>query len=297
MTLPVTVAVPVRLAQRTIESTLRALLAQAEMEGFQVIAAVQADDPSLAVVQRVQHRQLRVLVASEPAGVPQLRRDAAMAADTEFVIITEDHCLFPAGWARRLVEACAGPEVAVSGGPVANARRTWLGWTQYFTRYTAFLPPGRAGRTGHLPGNNACYRREVLRARSALLRDGFWEAEFNQALIAEGERFEMVPEAVVEQRQHRGLLEYAALRYRHGRCYGGRRVEAAPGERVRLLLRSPLIPAILFARALRAVSGRPEYRARFLGAAPVFVVYILCWALGEMTGYAFGAGATSVETD
>src|SRR5712691_1604710 len=201
MEVTVSVVVPVRRAQATIESTLEAAIAQARELGGEVIAVVWRGDSSFEIVNTLPAREgdvLRMIVADQPCGVPQLRRDGVRAARGSWVVITEDHCLFPAGWLAGLIAS----EGDVRGGGVANGRFSYAGWAQYFTRYNPFLPPAPRGATRHLPGNNTCYPRRLLNSPS--LADGFWEAEFNHELIQGGVRFFMDPALTVEQRQQRG---------------------------------------------------------------------------------------------
>src|SRR5690348_10605503 len=108
MEVNVSVVIPVRRAEATIESTLLAAIAQARELGGEVIAAVGRGDPSLEIVRAVEQREqpiLRTVVADQPCGVPQLRRDGVSAARAPSVVITEDHCLFPPGWLAGLLES------------------------------------------------------------------------------------------------------------------------------------------------------------------------------------------------
>ncbi len=292
--LKVSIIIPVRYAGGTIRSTLTSLLVQAD-DTCEVIAVVSANDPTVRELREIEHPRLRVYEVAG-SGVPQIRRHGAERAQAPFVIIAEDHCLFPQNWVRGLVEAIERTGADASGGPVVNGRVSYAGWAQYFTRYSVFLPPVTEGWTVSLPGNNACYRREALMALTNQ-EGGFWEAELNQQLILDGGRMWMCADSPVVQRQERGALEYVPLRFRHGRCYGARRVAALPHERTRLLLRCLLIPAVLFARALRAVMTKRTCRLRFVLASPLLAVYILAWSAGEIVGYLFGAGGACQETD
>ncbi len=289
MEIKISIVIPVRRAQQTVESTLAAALKQARETGGEVIAAVWRGDPSFPSVAAFAERdeRLRILVAEQPSGVPQLRRDGARAARGQRVVITEDHCLFPPGWLARHVSSA----IEVLGGGVSNGRNSYAGWAQYFTRYSAFLPPVAKGRTNHLPGNSASYPKALLESRS--IDPGFWEAEFNRELLEQGVPFFSDPALTVEQRQQRGWLAFAALRFQHGRCYGGRRT----GPKFGLLLRSPLIPAVLLARNIRAVAAKKDYIGRFLLTLPLTGIYVLAWSAGEIAGYLFGPGDSCRKTD
>jgi hypothetical protein len=290
MEVNVSIVIPVRLAQATIESTLDAAIAQAREAGGEVVAAIWREDPSFEIVQSVASRErdiLRIVVSEQRTAVPQLRRDGVRTARAPWIVITEDHCLFPPQWLKGLLAT----EGDVRGGGVENGRRCYAGWAQYFARYNAFMPPVPGGPTKFLPGNNACYPRALL--DSVSIDQGFWEAELNHELLARGARFVANPSLTVEQRQQRGWFEFAVLRFHHGRCYGGRR----GGSRLRSLLRTPFIPAILAWRNMRAIVDKRYHIGWFILSSPLLACYILAWSLGETVGYLAGPGDSCTKTD
>jgi glycosyltransferase involved in cell wall biosynthesis len=292
----VSVIVPVRQAEATIVRTLTALSAQCEGCNAEVIAVVSESDPTSRLLNDFHAPHVRVLV-QPGGGVPQLRRDGVAASRGKWLVITEDHCTFPEGWLGRLVEVQQA-RGGVVGGPVGNGNRTFTGWAQYFTRYSAFLPPGLRGAARALPGNNAIYARTVVQSHLPHLKEGFWEAEFNHALARDGVSFWAEPELAVEQHQRRGLLTYLPLRYRHGRCYGWRRSrDSAPGMRWRLIAAVPLVPLLLYLRAARNVFAGRGYAGRFLIVTPLLMAYFAAWATGEAAGYLFGPSPDWWDTD
>ncbi len=263
----------------------------------ELIVTVSDTDPTAELLKKLDLQGVRLLVAEGAQGIPQLRRNGVNASTAQYIVITEDHCTFPDGWLQELVNAMDRPAVDVSGGGVDQGLKTYAGWAQYFTRYSNFMPPSVEGSTKMLPGNNACYRRDVLLRRADLLIDGFWEAEFNHEIVKE-KPFWLCAGATVRQHQNRGTLGYIPLRFRHGRCYGARRWLATPlSQRTALLLQSPLIPALLFVRSARAVFSKSRNRWRFAAACPLLFVYFLAWGVGEVTGYLGGAGGSCVRTD
>ena len=281
------IVIPVRRAAKTLDNCVASVkLACVGIDAEIVVAYSEADETAAIAGGLTGVRLVRM---AGRRSVPQLRKDGVRAAEGEFILITEDHCSVGPDWARKLLRAAEEHPASAWGGPVRNGRTSWLGWAHYFTRYTAFLPPGRAGYCAHLPGNNALYRRDDLLAFATEWCDGFWEAEFNTVLRRERGPFWYVPEAAVTQGQIRGLLEYVSLRYRHGRCYGARCGKAHSAVFV-------CVAALLFWRGLLLAVENAEAR-RFCFVSPLLIVYYAAWAAGEMAGYLAGAGASCADTD
>lgn len=281
------IVIPVRRATATLARCVESMRAASAGLDAEIVVAYSAADETAAIAAGLPG--VRLVRAERGCGVPQLRRDGVRAAAGEFILITEDHCTVGPDWARLLLRAAEEHPASAWGGPVQNGRTSWLGWAHYFTRYTAFLPPGQPGYCPHLPGNNALYRREDLLSFATGWSDGFWEAEFNAVLRRERGPFWYVPAACVTQQQQRGLVEYISLRCRHGRCYGARC--GKPHSAVFFF-----VAALLFWRGLRAALRHGE-AVRFTVVAPLLAVYYAAWAAGEMVGYLGGAGDSCGNTD
>lgn len=283
----VSIIIPVRRATKTLEACIESITAACAGIDAEILVAWSTADPTAQIAANL--KGVRSLPAEGRRSVPQLRRNGVEAAKGEYVLITEDHCTVDVNWLQTLLHATETNPAAAWGGPVQNGRTTWLGWAHFYTRYTAFLPPGTEGPTRHLPGNNALYRRADLEALAAEFKDGFWEAEFNTVLTAARGPFWYVPAAPVTQNQQRGLFEYIALRYRHGRCYGARC--GKPHSAVFFF-----VALLLYWRGLRAALRTGE-GPRFLAVSPLLAIYYAAWAAGEMIGYLAGPGDSCSDTD
>ncbi|MBI3697529.1 MAG: glycosyltransferase [Acidobacteria bacterium] len=287
--------VPVRLATDTVAATIQALLIQCRGLAAEVIAVVSSEDPARDVLRDLGgESQLRVIEMAGRHSVPQLRAEGIRAARGRLVAITEDHCLFSPGWAAGLVRALDSRDAAAAGGPVENGRTgSVLDWAIYFSRYAGSMPPLRRGSTGALPGNNACYKREVLEALAPLWARGFWENDINRELVARGYVLWLEPDLVVTHNKPYRFGPYLALRYNHGRCFGGM-IETG---RLKRALLSPLIPLLLLIRAARAVFAKKRRRREFLLALPPLLLCYLVWFWGELVGYLCGPGQSCSQTD
>src|SRR5258708_9871164 len=147
------IVVPVRRATTTMAAAIESLRHACAGIDAEIVVAYSAIDPTAAIAGEL--TGVRLVRRGRKCSVPQLRRDAIRAATGDFILIAEDHCTVAPDWAAGLLRAAEQHPASGWGGPVANGRTTLLGWAHYFTRYTAFLPPGHAGYTKHLPGNNA----------------------------------------------------------------------------------------------------------------------------------------------
>ena len=292
------VVVPVRLAPETAVSTLHALL---DRRGLQVIAAVSTEDPSALLLRQLkaQRPALEVVEAPGACSVPQLRAQGIRRARGRLVAITEDHCSFSEFWPAALAPSLVDPKVGAAGGPVINGRRGGLvEWAIYFSRYAAAMPPASRGAVKSLTGCNACYRREVLESLQDVYRDGFWEHEVHQKLLAKGMQLWLEPDASVAHGKRYGLVRYGTLRFQHGRCFAARRFPTLAfwALQTRILL-SPLTPPLLLARAGWAVFSKRKRRWEFLACSPLLLLLYAVWVVGELSGYLFGPGGSCSQTD
>lgn len=292
------VVVPVRRAVTTAEDTLLRLL---DRDGLEVIAAVSRDDPTAPLLRELRNRRPSLVLLEIPGdhSVPQLRAHGIRAARGRFVAITEDHCELSAGWPQTFAAALADPKVGAAGGGVGNGRRNSVtDWAIYFSRYATLMPPLPRGPAQALPGNNTCYRRELLESLRELYEDGFWEHEFHQHLRRQGLRLMQEPDAVVRHRKPYRFGAYLSLRFQHGRCFGGM-IRKASGFRhaATRVLFSPLTPLLMAARSARAVTAKKAYNREYCLALPLLLLCYASWTAGEAAGCLFGPGQACSQTD
>jgi hypothetical protein len=160
------------------------------------------------------------------------------------------------------------------------------------------MPPLPRGPALALPGNNACYRRDVLDSLREIYKNGFWEHEFHQHLQRQGWKLFQEPDAVARHRKPYRFGPYLALRFRHGRCFGGM-IREAKGFRsmATRVLFSPLTPFLLLSRSARAVAAKKAYNREFCLALPLLLFCYAAWSAGEVAGCLFGPGQACSQTD
>jgi hypothetical protein len=294
----ISVVVPVRRAVETAADTLSRLL---NRRGIEVIAVVSSGDPTAVLLRDLKRRrpELVLLEIEGSKSVPQLRAHGVRAARGRLVAITEDHCDFSPDWPQPLAAALEDPAVGAAGGGVENGRcGSLVDWAIYFSRYASVMPPNARGPAPSLPGNNTCYRRELLESSRSFYENGFWEHEFHQHLLRQGLKLFHEPEALVTHRKPYRLVSYCALRFRHGRCFGGmiRESGGLAASLVRALI-SPVAPFVQTLRSARAVAAKQRRRKEYCLALPLLLICYAAWSAGEVVGCLGGAGQACSQTD
>lgn len=177
---------------------------------------------------------------------------------------------------------------AAIGGAVENGRDGLLQWAVYYCDFHRYQRPFAAGARAYASDVNIGYKRRALDATAHLWRTHYRETTVNWALRHAGETLYVTPELVVEQ--HRDSVTLGSLlaeRFAWGRLFACTRTQdAGPATRAGLAALAPFLPGLLFARHLR-LQGRKRVRpGAFLRAAPLTVVLLVAWSLGEAVGYA-----------
>jgi glycosyltransferase involved in cell wall biosynthesis len=242
---------------------------------------------------------VRVIHCAERETVPDLRRRAVEQAAGELVAVIEEHCLAAPDWLDRAVEAYAGGDYGVVGGPVVDHAYARLrDWVVYFIEYNNYFPPWRAGEWRDLGSANIAYSRELLLSHRELLTGGYWEAGLHPQLIAEGVKFRPAPEMKVH---HRGPFNYAyylGQRYWFSRAFAGRRSrDLSSSKKLVYVIASPLVPFVLLARIMKRVRERNCRFDMFAKALPLVIPALFVYVCGETVGYLAGPGDALMKVE
>ena len=121
------------------------------------------------------------------------------AARAPLVVFMEDHSYPDPGWAEALIKAHERGEFAAVGPVVLNANPatsgSWGCFLVYYGQYMRTLPPQKVR---HLPGNQSCYRRELLLEYGPRLADMLQaEIVLHHELLAKGKSLRQEPAAKV----------------------------------------------------------------------------------------------------
>lgn len=270
------------LAAQTARDALELVIVATSRDTLQADADVLARFPRHAIVEIGDFVSLG---AANAAGV--------RAATAPLVALAEDHCFADPDWAAHLMRAHDGPWAAV-GPAVRNANpATVVSWADLFIGYGPWLEPVDRGEVAFLPGHNSSYKRAVLLEYGERL-DALLTVEtvLHWELRAKGYRLLLEPAARVAHTNFSLWSSWLPVLWLNGRAFAAeRRNGMSIAARALYVAGAPLIPFVRLART--ATNARsPLLRWQFLKSFPAALLGLAVDALGQMLGYALGAGAT-----
>jgi len=232
--------------------------------------------------------------ASSHAGLHELydkRRTVGLHEATgELVGMVEDRSVPRHDWvasARRLHRELPN---GVIGGAMESGRDSLAGHADYLCDFYRFQPPLVAGPRDYVSYVNLCYKREVLERTRDLWKQSYYDLTVHRAVQDAGEELWLSPDLLVRQERGDGTRLGTLLgeRFAWGCRFAQHRIAADSSGRLRFALQSPLVPLILWLRAMRAQPGKPA-RLRALLASPLVLLIFGAWGLGEFVGSVRGS--------
>jgi hypothetical protein len=230
--------------------------------------------------------------AGDVLDVARLRAEGVRSAAAPAVLLAETHSFPAPDSLERLIERHREPWAGV-GQAICNGNpQTMRSWTNLFLDYGPWADPHRGGVLRELPTHNSSFKRAELLACGEQLPELLRYSEaINAALRARGGSLYLEPRArtfhVNVSRASSWLVERSAA----GQAYAASRAAGWPAwRRGAYALGSPLIPLVRGRRVLgdiRRTGRSAELVPRIL---PALAVGLALSALGELAGYAFGAG-------
>ena len=225
-------------------------------------------------------------------------------ATAPIVAYAEEHSYPEPGWAEALIEAHRGSWAGV-GAVLSNANpSTMTSWAHLYTDFGPWVAPAEAAETVHLSAHHTAYKREVLLSFGALL-DELLEVDYvlNRELQAKGYKLYLQAAA---RSYHLNCSRPGSLfwaEFHGGRLFGSARATYERWSIFRRLLYiagMPLIPLLRLWRVCAEINRPGRKRGLFPGILLPLLTSLAGHTLGEVIGYAMGAGdaakrRTSVE--
>ncbi len=230
-------------------------------------------------------------------GEIRILTDAKVAAVVEssapIVAFAEDHCYPEPGWAEALIATHRRGYAAV-GPLMRNANpATSLSWAGLFLHYGCCINPVISGHCTNLPWHNTSYKRRLLleygsELSSMLIVEGILFDD----LRAKGHTLHFEPAAQTNHVNISLLSSWARHAFWGGRLFGGMRARKnnwPVWKRLIYIAGSPLIPIMRFCKTVQ--KAREIGKSGLLpGMIPALVAGLLPHVVGEIAGYALGAG-------
>ena len=215
-------------------------------------------------------------------------------ATAPVVTYAEEHSYPDSAWAEALIEAHREPWAAVGAG-IHNANpRSLISWAHLITAFGPWVEPAAAGETNVLPGHHTAYKRSILLEYGPELEFMLQtEGILHKDLRTHAHRLYLEPEAKAHHLNVSVLRSYISAEFQGGRMFGASRAGHGRWTFFRRLLyigAFPLIPLVRLSRLLRLIRRSARLRPFLPRILPVLVMGLIMHAVGEVTGYAFGAG-------
>ena len=277
----------------TLRRTVECVVAQTAHDRIELViiapkaARIDVDPELVAPLAGVQLVTLDSLLPAGPARAAGIR-----AARAPIVVFGEEHCFPAPTWAAALIEAHRGDYAAV-GPAMHNANPdTIVSWADLLIGYGPWAAPVAKREADYLPGHNSSYKRAVLLEYGDRL-ETLMEAEtvLMWDLRAKGHRLLLEPTAQAAHMNFGYWSSWVPVMFLNGRAFADTRAAGWPFlKRMAFVAASPAIPLVRFARTL-AHARRLGRGAGFLArVVPTVGVGLVADGLGQMAGYALGAG-------
>lgn len=216
-----------------------------------------------------------------------------MAASAPLVAFTEDHSYPDPLWAEALINAHYKGNFAVVGPVVLNANpHSNISWGAFLVLYSPWMAAQPQEEVKHLPGNHSCYKRELLLSYGAHLSE-MLEAEsiLQWDLFNKGHHLYQEPMARAYHLNYSRLGPILSEYYHYSRIFAANRTYGWNGiKRMLYALGSPILPMIRIRRILKDANRAQLSMGMTLRALVPLFLTLCAGSIGELSGYAFGAG-------
>lgn len=212
-----------------------------------------------------------------------LARGDVVGLITDLVIPAPD-------WCDRVCRVHEEVPHAVIGGAITNGTDDPTVWALHYSLFGAYGRTRRGGRVHFVSDVNVSYKRSALESVAATWRDRYHETTTHWALQSRGEVLFFDPTLVVLVRRP-VLTLFQALRKRTavGRDFAAtRRAAMRPWRSVAYAAGTPVLPALLLWRQVRAMARDDWSFSQMAPLLPRALLLAVGCAIGELVGTVAG---------
>jgi hypothetical protein len=277
----------------TIRKTVEHLRAQTVKDRLEiVIVAPSAEQATPAGTELDDFARFRIVAVGVIESIAQAHAAGIRQASAPVIVLSEDHSFPEPGWAEALIEGHRQPWAAV-GPVVRNANPDSLvSWADFLLGYATWLDPAPAGEISQLPGHNSSYKRAILLEYKDEL-EAMMEAEcvLHWDLRAKGHRLYLEAAAKTAHLNFAQVGPWIPYLVHAARVFAAARARQWPVlKRLLYVAGAPMIPLVRLWRIRSEIRrpGRPS--GVWPRVLPALVLGLTLDAVGQMIGYAAGAG-------
>jgi hypothetical protein len=218
-----------------------------------------------------------------------LRRAAGLAESRGRVIaLTEDYAVPADDWCRQIIRAHEERKGAVViGGAVENGIDSPYNWAWYYCDFGRYGRPLTRKAVEYVSDVNLSYKRDAIMGVRELWKSGYHETTVHWALSRSGGELCLDERLVVFQHRNSMPLSRALLeRIEWGRTFAETRAaEMTRAARLLLVIGSPILPFILFSRAVKNMRRQGRPISQICRLSFLIFAFVSFWSLGEVIGY------------
>ena len=242
--------------------------------------------------------RVNLIKRSAPCGIPEMRAIGIENAGGEYLVITEDHCIVPPNWLAKIIEAHK-TGYKVVGGAVENASSERLiDWAVFLCEYSNFMPPIIEGETQFLTGNNTSYKRSVIDQLDDSLKRNYWEYFLQAELKRRNITFYSVSTLIINHKKEFGFFYFLSQRFHYSRSFAAmRKNQSSTLKQIIYILYTPILPFHLIWRIAQNVHQKRRNYKEFFLSLPLLVIFMMSYAVGELTGLIFGSGNSLLKVE
>ena len=235
--------------------------------------------------------EIKLIQSAKRLGIPQLRALGMAEASGEIIALTEDCCIPHENWLEEISKAHRSGYDVVGGAIENGGTDRIVNWAAYLCEYSQAMLPIPNGEVDGVAGNNASYKREIFDKIDESIKTDHWEYFIHQEMRKQGVKILSVPEIIVVKKKEFTFLYFLTQKFHFSRSFAGMRSRLIPtSRRILSALISPALPLLMTWRIGRQVFTKKRYIKEFVLSLPFLSIFMLSYAMGEFTGYVFGAG-------
>lgn len=212
-------------------------------------------------------------------------------AQAPLVVLTEDHSFPEANWAQTLIAAHRQPWAAVGPKVINGNPENMVSWADFYASYSEWTEPVSSGTMRHLPGHNSSYKRDILLAFGERLDDLIQaESVLHRHLKSGGYELWLAADTCTAHSNFTARTPWFKAQYHAGRQFAATwALTWSWPRRLLFTVSSPGIPWLRLWRIRKRIR-LAQTTGFFLRLLPLLLTGLLLNGLGQMAGYAAGAG-------